>query len=123
MKPRITNPRTQLIIITVAIMLVGFSSAALIYFTAGNPPESTLVHEFENSKRYVHDLELYGGKMNVLADQFRRWFDSLWEGKSLAFMIASITIIISLACSFVACRLPIESGREVRDEDDRTKTQ
>jgi len=123
MKPGITNPRTQLIIITVAIMLIGLGSAALIYFTAGNPPESTLVHEFENSKRYVHDLELYGGKMNVLADQFRRWFDSLWEGKSLAFMIALITIIISLACSFVASRLPIESRRDFRDEDDLTKTQ
>jgi hypothetical protein len=58
--------------------------------------------------------------MNVLADQFRRWFDGLWQGKPLAFMIACITVIIASGCSFVAYHLPSESSSDDRGEDDRT---
>jgi len=34
----------------------------------------------EHSKKYVHDLELYGGKSAVLADDFMRWFAGLCYG-------------------------------------------
>jgi hypothetical protein len=62
-----------------------------------------------NSKMYIHDLEVYGGKANVLADEFRRWFDSLWQGKSLASTVACITIFISFGLAFVAYNLPPDS--------------
>jgi hypothetical protein len=120
MKSKLTNPQARLYLISVVILAVGLCSAVLIYLTAGNPPDNTVINDFQNSKRYIHDLELYGGKMNVLADQFRRWFESLWEGKSLAFMIACISIVVACACSFVACHLPTESESEAQDEDERT---
>ena len=39
-------------------------------------------------------LEVYGGKFSVIMDDFRRWFLGLWQGKSLAVIIACTTIII-----------------------------
>jgi len=38
----------------------------------------------EDSKMYQRDLELYGGKAAVLADEFWRWFVTLWHGTRLA---------------------------------------
>lgn len=67
---------------------------------------------------YKHDLELYGGKLNVLADQFMRWFAGLWHGRSLAFTVACITVVISLVFFFVAHNLTSDGGAE----DDRTRT-
>jgi hypothetical protein len=114
-----TNPQTRLYLISAIVLAVGLVSALLIYLAAGNPPDNTLIHDFENSKRYIHDLELYGGKMNVLADQFRRWFDGLWQGQSLAFMIAGISIVIASCCSFVAYHLPPESESDAFGENNQ----
>jgi len=56
----------------------------------------------EDSKKYLRDLELYGGKANVLATEFRLWLVGLWQGKSLAFTVAFITILISLVFFYAA---------------------
>jgi hypothetical protein len=53
----------------------------------------------------MYDLELYGGKAAVLADEFTRWFAGLWHGKSLACMGACIAIFISLGAFFAAANL------------------
>ena len=116
-----TNPQMRLYLISAIVLFVGLTSAALIYVTAASPPDSDLIQDFRNSKSYIHDLELYGGKLNVLSDQFRRWFESLWEGKSLAFMIAGISIIIAFCCSLVACRLPREWNSDNGNKDDSNK--
>ncbi len=31
----------------------------------------------------------------MLADEFRRWLAGLWQGKSLAYMVAGVTIVVS----------------------------
>jgi hypothetical protein len=116
MKWNLTNLQTRLYFVTVIILLVGLGSAILIYLTAENDSDSALSYEAaggnvypttpEDSKRYMHDLELYGGKANVLVNEFRSWFVGLWHGKSLAFTVACITIIVSLGFFFVARNLP-----------------
>jgi hypothetical protein len=73
----------------------------------------------ENTKIYRHDLEVYGGKAAVLADEFRRWFIGLWHGKSLAFTIALITIFISFVGFFTARHLPSRSESDVGAESNR----
>jgi len=76
----------------------------------------------ENSKKYIHDLELYGGKAAVLADDLMRWFAGLWHGKSLAFTIACVTIFISLWVFFAAAHLPSRLKSKVYREDIRDRT-
>jgi len=101
MKWKITN-LSQRNLITAVILLVGQGSAILIYLAADNASDIDLANDLETSKKYMHDLELYGGKANVLAYELRNWFVGLWHGKSLAFMVACITILIALGYFFLS---------------------
>lgn len=102
---KILQQRTCLNLISAIIIVAGLGSAALIYQSAANDKYSALGYEVvggtiyqimpENSKLYRHNLEVYGGKFSVIMDDFRRWFLGLWYGKSLAFIIAFTTVIIS----------------------------
>jgi hypothetical protein len=124
---KITNLQTRLYLITAIILIVGLGSSGLIYMTAENYSGSVLGYEIvggsvhpiapEDSKKYIHDLTLYGGKAAVIADEFNRWFIGLWHGKSLAFTVACITIFISLGFLFVAYHLPSELKSNVPDEN------
>jgi len=57
----------------------------------------------ERSRKYQHDLELYGGKAAVLADDFNRWFGGLWRGQTPAFTLAMLSAITAFGF-FVAGR-------------------
>jgi len=114
------NPRTSLYLLSGIILLAGLGSAALIYRAAANAntPGSVLGYVEgdgsvypvmpEDSKKYLRDMELYGGKANVLADELRRWFAGLWQGKSLAYTIACISALLALGVFSAALRLPDE---------------
>jgi len=129
MKCKTTNLQTRLYLMSAIILLVGLSSSILIYLTVKNDSKSVLGYEIvggnaylitpENSKKYLHDLNLYGGKAAVLADEFSRWFIGLWHGKSLAFTVACITIFISLGFFFVARTSPSELESDAHDENNR----
>lgn len=129
MKCKITNLQTRLYLIAAIILLVGLGSAVMIYLAAENDSGSVLGYEIvdghaypirpEDSKMFRHDLELYGGKLNVLADEFTRWFVGLWYGKTLAFTVACITIFISSGFFFVANHLPSDLLSHARDENNR----
>jgi hypothetical protein len=96
-----------------AILAVGFASAIIIYLTAGAAPENPLGYEPLETKKYVHDLELYGGKANVLAAEFREWFAGLWYGRNLAYTVAVITVLIVFVIRFLTTPLPPASlGKE-----------
>jgi hypothetical protein len=119
-----TNLQTRLYLISVIILLIGLSSSIWIYLTVENS-KNFFGYEIaggnaylimpENSKKYIHDLNLYGGKAAVLADEFNRWFVGLWHGKSLAFTVAFITVFTALGFFFVARTSPPESN--ARDEN------
>jgi hypothetical protein len=116
MKGKISDRRIYLNLIGAVILLGGLGSAILIYLTAENGSNNILGYVEgngspypvtpEDSKKYLRDLELYGGKANVLADEFRRWFVGLWHGKSLAFTVACITILISFGVFYSAHHTP-----------------
>jgi hypothetical protein len=129
---KITDRRTGLNILSAVILLVGLSSAFMIYRFAENSPPSILGYEQgdgvvypvrpDDSKKYLRDLELYGGKANVLMDQCRRWLVGLWHGTSLAFTVAGITIFISLVIFYSANLSPSSLESDMRSENDRDKT-
>lgn len=110
MKWKPATTRMTLYIVAAAVLLTGLCCAALIHLSTEPDSGNTLVQNFENSKRYRHDLEVIGGKMNVLMDQFCRWFASLWEGRSLAVTITWLTLVISLGVFLLARHLPSEIG-------------
>jgi hypothetical protein len=97
--------KTRLYLVAAIILLTGLGSSALISFTARNEAGGGSGYEEAggdiytvrpgDSKIYRHDLQVYGGKANVVMDEFMRWFDGLWRGKSLAFTIICITVFIA----------------------------
>ncbi len=110
------------------ILVIGLMSAILIYRHAEGPPYGALGYEEgggttypvlpEDSKQYLHGLELYGGKANVLMDKLRRGFMGLWHGKSLAYTMACITIFVSFVLFYTAHYLlptRLESDGPVKD--------
>jgi hypothetical protein len=117
----VTNPRTRYQLVTFLMLLAGLGSAAVIYLTAGNPDASTMVSDFEGSKRYTHELELYGGKANVLADKFARWFDGLWHGQALAFTVAFLTVVVAGGYFIIASRLADHAAAEAAHENSQLK--
>ena len=96
------NLQIRLYLCSAIILLIGLSTSAIIYLAAVNTADSVLGYEPENSKLYLRDLELYGGKANLLADELMRWFAGLWHGESLAYTIGCITILLSFGFFFVA---------------------
>ena len=120
MKLKVTDLQTRLYLIAVIILLLGMGSAILIYLTAENSPDNVL--GYENSKSYLHDIELYGGKANILADELVRWFVGLWHGKSLAFTVAFIAIFAASVLFFIAGHLPSNIKPDVRDENNQAET-
>jgi hypothetical protein len=101
---------------TRAILVLGFAAAIVIYLTAGPPPGNPLGYDPLDTKKYLHDLEVYGGKANVLAAQFTDWFDSLWQGKRLAFTVAVIAVIAAFAFNFFATPLPPDRETSADEE-------
>lgn len=128
MNRKIHKQRKTLILISAIILMVGLGSAAFIYQRAGNDPNGELADEttrlilLQNSKLYRHNLEVFGGKLNVIMDDFRRWLAGLWNGKSLAFLIACISIIVSLGIFYKAKYLPQASISEAQNQNDTDET-
>ena len=99
------NLRTLLYWTSGAVLAAGLTGSVLIYRSAAADEEQgyEVIGGFiypaggASSKKYVHDLQLYGGKAAVLADDFMRWFQGLWQGTSLAYTVA----VLSLAVSFI----------------------
>ncbi|SDG74517.1 hypothetical protein SAMN05660652_00612 [Propionivibrio dicarboxylicus] len=89
----------------VVILLAGLLIAGLIYHRAGNLPDEGLSYEFVDgavyvvdpgdSKLYRRELERFGGKAAIFADDLNRWFSSLWKGRRLAFIVALFSIVIA----------------------------
>ncbi len=111
------------------ILLAGVSLATWIYVGAENASEAALGYENGypinpgDSKQYQRDMELYGGKANLLADEFRRWLAGWFQGKSLAVIVAGASLLVSLGCFYGADRvsppLPSEGGHGAPPGGDR----
>ena len=94
--------------------ILGLGLAVLLYMTAASSSPDPLGYDPFTSKKYVRELELYGGKLNLLAVEFRQWLVSLWRGTALAYTIAVLTLILSSLLWFIASRVasPLEPQAE-----------
>jgi len=127
MKRKAADLHTCLSLVSAVILLVGLGGAVLIYRTAENNSGAVLGYEEEggsvypivpkDSKKYLRDFELYGGKANVLMDELRRGFVGLWHGKLLAFTVACIAIFVSFGFFYASNHLPSRLKSGTPDEN------
>ena len=103
--------------ITGLLLILGFGSALAIYLTADHTPINSLLNDPLAHKRYVRSLRMIGGKANVLAADITDWFEGLWQGESLAWTVAVLTVGGTLTFRFVAGR----SDRNTPSADEKSR--
>ncbi len=79
----------------ILIFFIGMLSSIVIFFAAHPASENALGYDPAGGKMYLHDLQVYGGRINIIAVEFTRWFYGLWQGKTLSFSIAFLTTVIA----------------------------
>ena len=109
---KITDLRACLNVLGALVLLVGLGSSLYVYWAAERQTTNVLGYEADggevypilpgDSKKYLRDLEIYGGKSAVLAEEFKSWFARLWHGKSLAWIVAGATLLISAGLFYAA---------------------
>src|SRR5215831_600932 len=92
-----------------AILIVGLTASVAIYLTARPPAPNPLGYEPEDSKQYLRNMEVYGGKTNLIASEVREFLASLWHGKRLALTVAVITLVAAWAYHYFSIPLSPES--------------
>ncbi|HTP42366.1 MAG TPA: hypothetical protein VML36_08065 [Nitrospiria bacterium] len=110
---RISHARRSVIpaLILVIILSGGLGGAFVLYLKAGDDRGDAGGYEIVNglaypvdpagTGRYRHDLELYGGKWNVLADRLMRRLEDFWRGKTLAVAVAGLTVVLAAGWSIL----------------------
>ena len=96
---------------TALILVLGLGTAAILHRTSAPPAPSPTGFEPEDSKKYLRQMEMIGGKANVVGAQFTRWFDGLWQGRGLARTVAVLTLA-SAGLFWVAARPRPDEGPE-----------
>ena len=103
MRPFNLEPR-QLRWLSYVLCTLGIGMAIFLYETASPPTHQPLGYDPFASKKYLRELELYGGKINILAVELHQWLASLWRGKALAYTIAVLTLTLSALLWFIGAR-------------------
>jgi hypothetical protein len=113
---------TRLRLISAGILIMGLGSAIVLYLRAGQAPGNPLGYDPEDTKQYLHDMELYGGKMNVVAADMRQWFSGLWHGKHLAYTVAFLAVLLAAGFRVAAIPLPPLADGDAGGDESRTRT-
>lgn len=106
------QPAARIRHVTMGILAAGLGSAILLYLFAPTQADGGLGYDPMDTKKYLRDLELFGGKGNVLATEFTLWWQGLWHGRNLAFTVAWLTVFLALIFWLIATRRARELGAE-----------
>ena len=90
--------------VTASMLAVGLGIALTIYLLATPGGANPRGLEPEDSKKYLRELEVFGGTANLLASQIRGAWNGLWHGRNLAVTVGGLTILLALAFWFIATR-------------------
>jgi hypothetical protein len=111
-----TELKGRLYMMALAILALGLACGLLVYAIADEVEAeagSYIVVDGlkypiapNQSKRYVRELQRFGGKASVLFDELDRWFADLWRGKNLGITIGGLSILVSLGLFLFAAALP-----------------
>jgi hypothetical protein len=91
-------------LISGSILVAGLGAALAIYLFIAPSGANSPGLELEDTKKYLRAMEVYGGKVNVLATQLRGAWNGLWQGRNLAFTVGSLTLLLAFAFWFIATR-------------------
>ncbi len=102
---RIMQRRTRFDVIR-GILLVGLTSAVAVFFTAAGPGDDPLGNPQDTSKVYRRTMEMVGGQANLVASDINGWITGLWHGRTLAYTLAVLTLLLAYGFYLVSEDLP-----------------
>lgn len=123
--------QTRLYASALAVLIAGVCGAVAIWLTARDDPGPA--YQFVvvdgkavpiapgESKRYVRDVQRFGGKAGVLFDEFDRWFAALWRGKSLAVTVGWLAVFLSVGLFLLGWIQSASPKQDSGDQGDRDR--
>jgi hypothetical protein len=114
MKWQLHDRSTRLRWISLAVLIAGLVVSAVIYWNAGTDAAE---YQLDVTKQYLRQLEVYGGKANVIATDFREWISGLWHGKSLALTVAVLSALVAAGFRLAAIPVPPAGPRVSPGQD------
>ena len=98
------------------VLLIGLCAALAIYLLAGGDPRDAASSRLDGgnvqqdlseiSKSYLRNMELYGGKANVMAYEMRLWIGGLFQGRTLAYTVGLASLVVALGFFLLARLIP-----------------
>lgn len=115
MKLSALDKDARLYLLSGLILLAGLISAIGVYLGAGDDSGqlgykdshgSVYVIQPQHDKRFLHDLQLYGGKANVIFFKTLAWVKGLFQGQNLAYTIACLSAFVAVMIVLLGVYLP-----------------
>lgn len=116
----------RLTFMSAVVLFIGLAGSLAVYIVADQGSAGTMGYDMvggnlypsgnERSKKYMHDVELYGGKAAVFADDINRCLNGMWQGTALAYTLAFLTVMVS-AGLFLAARYAQAGEEETQDDE------
>jgi len=106
---RLERAQTWFSLAGYAILVVGLAVSVWAYRRAANDATDAsraLLAGMQDTKSYERNLEIQGGKANVMASEIGVWFAGLWQGRHLAYTVAALAVGLALICFLIAYFLP-----------------
>jgi hypothetical protein len=97
------------------LLLVGWSFAAVIYINAASDSAIESTESIVGGRSYDYNIERIGGKAALYAARFNEWLGGLWHGRTLSYTVAVLTLVLAIACFWVASLI----SEPMPDETDR----
>jgi hypothetical protein len=91
--------------VSAGLLLVGLGSAVVIFALAPpEAPEDPWRTDPLGQRRYARQMQVMGGKANLLSGEFIDWFGERWHGRNLAGTVGMLTLLTTGGYRFVAGR-------------------
>jgi hypothetical protein len=96
-------PARKHVIVSLAILVVGWAVGIAIYLSAASDEELPFELTYD-SKRSLYRLEQLGGKSAVLYQQIDDFLSSLWRGPRLGITIGVLSSLVAFGWFSIARR-------------------
>ena len=91
--------------VSLGLFLLGLGSAGLIFILAPpDQPDDPWRTDPLGQRRYARQMQVMGGKANLLSADFIDWFGERWHGRNLAGTVVVLTLLTTGGYRFVAGR-------------------
>jgi hypothetical protein len=92
-------------LVSTGLLVLGLAGAVLLYaFAPPEEPDDPWRTDPLGQRRYTRQMQVIGGKTNLLSAEFIDWLAARWHGRNLAYTVAVLTVAVTSGYRFVARR-------------------